>query len=119
MAIKVISKNNFTILDVNRKTQDPVSEVLDLLEGSKDQRPKRLIDFTSLKPNRFKDGDLERLFMELPDQWGTRYFIALPERLVPSATRLAYEYDNSGTEYWKRGYLILNKRTAQAIASQR
>ena len=75
-----------------------------------------MIDLSGLKPGRFHQGDMERLFSGLPNQNKTKYIIALPDKMVDDASKIADEYSESVLGYsGKSLYSVAKKDGAHRI----
>lgn len=119
MSIKIKETPRFRVLNVDQKTTDPVDEVLAMLKGEENPAGRYMLDFSSLKPGRIREG-LPKLFQDLPYKGDCFYSIAVPDAMVQEMTEKARcphtglaAYVHSAT------YQVVNKTGAQAILNQR
>ena len=80
--VSIGNRNGTTVVDVDKKTPDPVTAVITALTSLGVPPNRTFIDMTGLKPSRFQDGDMERLFRALPQESGLTYIVGLDERIV-------------------------------------
>ena len=117
--VSVVNRNGTIVVDVDRRTPNPIDEVLKMLGGAHLQAPRTFVDMTSVKPNRFQDGDIRRLLDALPRESGRTYIVGLDERMVDRSEAVAREYAETLPYVNRPTYIVAAKESATRIAFQR
>ena len=76
-----------------------------------------LLDFGGVKPSKFGDGDIARLFASLPQRFGITYVLAFHDKLLGEAGMMAERFKTEATP--QANYIIADRNSAYRILSAR